>query len=195
MLQPARLDGRRAGRARATRTLRRRRSLLDVVYAPAGVTPPAAVPIAAEKIPHPYRALLVHEGEMTRTLEQHVGGPIALRVLSTRARTGLYMRRVLLVEEANGHPVLMGAVRLKLEALPRPVRAEVARGQVPLGRVLRGAGVDFLSRPTGYLVVTPNPELMALFWMKAADTLYGRETEVLLGSRKIGEIVEILPPA
>ena len=195
MLQPVRLDGRRAGRARATRTTRRRTSLLDVVYAPAGIAPPVAVPIAAGEIPPPYRALLVHEGEMTRTLEEHVGGAIALRVLSTRALRGAYMRRVLLVEGATGRPVLMGAVRLALDALPRNVRAEIARGQVPLGRVLRDAGVDFLSRPTGYLAVTPSAELMGLFWMKAPDALYGRETEVLLRSRKIGEIVEILPPA
>jgi chorismate-pyruvate lyase len=194
MLLPARLDGRRAGRARATR-IRRPTSLLEVAYAPVGVAPPVAVPIAADGIPHPYRSLLVHEGEMTRTLEQHVGGLIALRVLSVRAHAGTYMRRVLLVDEATGHPVLMGAVRLRLDALPRAVRAEIVRGQVPLGRVLRGANVDFLSRPTGYLVVTPNPELMGLFWMKAPDTLYGRETDVLLRSRKIGEIVEILPPA
>jgi len=194
MLQTARLDGRRAGRTRAVRAIRRKTSLLEIAYAQAGIAPPAAMPVAAEKIPHPYRSLLVHEGEMTRTLEAHVGGHVGLRVLSTRARARAYFRRVLLVEEASGHPVLMGAVRLTLEALPRSVRADVARGHVPLGRVLRAAGIDFLSRPTGYFAVTPNSELMGLFWMKAPDTLYGRETDVLLSGRKIGEIVEILPP-
>jgi len=195
MLQPARLDGRRAGRLRATRSIRRRKSLLEVVYAPAGIAPPVLLPIAAQSIPHPYRSLLVHEGEMTRTLEEHVGGSIVIRVLSTRSQARSYIRRVVLVEEATGRPVLMGAVRLTLDALPQSVRAEIVRGQVPLGRVLRGAGIDFLSRPTGYLAVTPSPELMGLFWMNAPDTLYGRETEILLRSRKIGEIVEILPPA
>jgi chorismate-pyruvate lyase len=195
MLQTARLVGRRAGRSRARRTMRRRPSLLEIAYAQAGIAPPIAVPVAAEGIPHPYRALLVHEGEMTRTLEDHIGGPVGLRVLSTRPRARAYFRRVLLVEGASGRPLLMGAVRLRIEALPRSARSEVARGQVPLGRILRAAGVDFLSRPTGYLSVTPNAELMALFRMKAPDTLYGRETDVLLSTRKIGEIVEILPPA
>jgi len=116
-------------------------------------------------------------------------------VLSTRARARAYFRRVLLVDNASGRPLLMGTMRLRLDALPRAVRAEIARGHVPLGRILRSAGIDFLSRPTGYLSVTPNPEVMGLFWMKAPDTLYGRTTEVLLRAKKIGDIVEILPPA
>jgi chorismate-pyruvate lyase len=195
MLETARVKSRRAGQSRTGRTKRRRTSLLEFVYAQAGIAPPAAAPIIAEDIPHPYRALLAHEGEMTRTLEAHIGGLIGLRVLSTRARASVYIRRVLLVDDATGRPVLMGAVRLALGALPRSVRTEVVRGREPLGRVLRAARIDFLSRPTGYLAVAPNPELQGLFWMKTPATLYGRETEVLLGARKIGEIVEILPPA
>jgi chorismate-pyruvate lyase len=163
---------------------------LHIAYEQAGIAPPALV---AVDIPPPYHALLVHEGEMTRTLEEHVGGGVGIRVLSTRARARVYVRRVLLVDEASGRPVAMGAVRLAIAALPRPVRAEVLRGRVPLGRLLRAAGLDFLSRPTGYLRVTPNPELMGLFWMTSPETLFGRTTTVLLGARTIGEIVEILP--
>jgi chorismate-pyruvate lyase len=192
MLQTARVR-RRVDRPRAGWTLRRQNSPLHVAYAQAGIAPPAIVAVAASDIPHPYHALLVHEGEMTRTLEEHVGGTVGIRVLSTRARARFYVRRVLLVDEASGRPVAMGAVRLTIGALPRPVRAEVIRGRVPLGRLLRAAGLDFMSRPTGYLSVTPNPEMMGLFWMTSPDTLFGRETNVLLGARKIGEIVEILP--
>ena len=192
MLQTAR-PRRRAGRPLARRAARRQNSPLDISYAQAGIAPPDIVPLAEAQIPEPYRTLLVHEGEMTRTLEEHVGGRVGIRVLSTRARAPHYVRRVLLVEEASGRPVAMGAVRLRLGALPAAVRAEVRRGLVPLGRLVRGAGLDFLSRPTGYLAVTPNPELMGLFWMKAADRLYGRKTEILVGARRIGEIVEILP--
>jgi hypothetical protein len=194
MLQTARLR-RRADRPLAGRTLRRQDSPLHIAYEQAGIAPPALAAVAAADIPHPYQALLVHDGEMTRTLEEHVGGPVGIRVLSTRARAGSYVRRVLLVDEASGRPVAMGAVRLTLGALPRPVRAEVLRGRVPLGRLLRAAGLDCMSRPTGYFAVTPNPELMGLFWMTSPETLFGRKTDVLLGARTIGEIVEILPRA
>lgn len=192
MLQTARLR-RGVDRPRAGRTPRRQNSPLHIAYEQAGIAPPALVAVAAADIPPPYHALLVHEGEMTRTLEEHVGGGVGIRVLSTRARARVYVRRVLLVDEASGRPVAMGAVRLAIAALPRPVRAEVLRGRVPLGRLLRAAGLDFLSRPTGYLRVTPNPELMGLFWMTSPETLFGRTTTVLLGARTIGEIVEILP--
>ncbi len=194
MLHTARLRP-RAGRPRAVRTPRRQNSPLHVAYAQAGIAPPVMEAVAAADIPPPYQALLVHEGEMTRTLEAHVGGRVGIRVLSTRAGARVYLRRVLLVDEASGRPVAMGAVRLALGALPRLVRAEVLRGRVPLGPLLRAAGLDFLSRPTGYLAVTPNPELMGVFWMTAPVTLFGRRTTVLLGDRAIGEIVEILPRA
>jgi chorismate-pyruvate lyase len=170
-------------------------SPLDLAYAQAGIAPPVLQPIEAGRLPEPYRTLLVHEGEMTRTLESHVDGRVGVRVLSTRASRATYTRRVLLVEEASGRPVAMGAVRLRVDGLPTAVRGEIVRGLVPLGRLLRAAGLDFLSRPTGYFAVTPNPELMGLFWMKGPDRLYGRETDVLISSRKIGKIVEILPRA
>ena len=194
MLQTARLR-RRADRPEPGRATRRQYSPLEVAYQQAGITPPELVPIAETHLPEPYRTLLVHEGEMTRTLEEHVGGRVGIRVLSTRARAPHYVRRVLLVEEASGRPVAMGAVRLRIQALPPALRAQILRGRVPLGRLVRSAGLDFLSRPTGYLAVTPNPELMGLFWMKTPDRLYGRRTDVLVRSRKIGEIVEILPRA
>jgi chorismate-pyruvate lyase len=192
MLQTAHLR-RRADRPEASRATRRQNSPLDVSYQQAGIDPPQLVSVTEAQIPEPYRTLLVHEGEMTRTLEEHVGGRVGVRVLSTRARASHYVRRVLLVEEASGRPVAMGAVRLALQALPPAVRNEVIRGRVPLGRLIRSAGIDFLSRPTGYLAVTPNAELMGLFWMKAPDRLFGRTTDVFVRARKIGEIVEILP--
>ncbi len=194
MLQPVRRDRRRAGTP-VGRRVGRLISPLDVAYQQAGIAPPVVRPVQEGDLPQPYRALLAHEGEMTRTLERHVGGRVGLRVLSTRARGRYYFRRVLLVEEGSGRPVAMGAIRLTLDALSRPIRAEIARGDVPLGRILRARGLDVVSRPTGFLAVTPNPELMGLFWMKAPDTLYGRLTDVFLRDRKIGDIVEILPPA
>ena len=44
-----------------------------------------------------------------------------------------------------------------------------------------------------FLAVTPNPEMMGVFWMREPRTLYGRQTEVLLDGRRIGDIVEVLP--
>jgi hypothetical protein len=166
---------------------------LDLAYTRAGLEPPLATAVAPEQIPQPYRSLLVHQRDMTLTLEEHFGGRVALRPLSTFVSGAWYYRRVLLAQEYSGRPVEMGAIRMKLAALPRKVQAEIRRNQVPLGRILRDGGVDFTSVPREFFAVAPNPEMMGVFWMREPRTLYGRRTEVLLDGRAIGDIVEVLP--
>ena len=145
------------------------------------------------QIPPPYRALLVHERDMTLTLEEHFGGRVTLRALATFRDGDWYFRRVLLVQEYSARPVEMGAIRIDLAALAPRIRAAILRNRVPLGRVLRDGGVDYRSRPTRFLSVTPNPEMMGVFWMRERRTLYGRQTEMSTNGSKIGDIVEILP--
>lgn len=43
--------------------------------------------------------------------------------------------------------------------------------------------------------IRPNPEMLGVFWTKDPRTLYGRQAEVTLRDRKVGDIVEILPRA
>jgi chorismate-pyruvate lyase len=166
---------------------------LDVVYAQAGIAAPKTREVAPRRIPLPYRSLLVHERDMTLTLEAHFGGKVSLRALSTFRRVGSYYRRVLLVQEYSARPVEMGAVRIDLGAFGPGIRERILAGRVPLGRLLRDGGVDYRSRPTAFLAVTPNPEMMGILWMREPRTLYGRKTEMSVGGRKVGDIVEILP--
>lgn len=166
---------------------------LDVVYARAGIVVPRARRVSPDQIPPPYRSLLVHERDMTLTLEQHFGGRVALRALSTFTKGRWYFRRVLLAQEYSGRPVEMGAIRMNLEAFAPRIRSKILRNQVPLGRLLRDGGVAYRSRPKVFLAVTPNSEMMGVFWMRQPRTLYGRQTEMTLHGRKIGDIVEILP--
>ena len=192
---------------RATRTSRaaapapRRRAVpsplhpLALAYTRAGLEPPTATPIAPDAIPQPYRSLLVHQRDMTLTLEAHFGGRVVLRPLTTFTSGPWYYRRVLLAQEYSGRPVEMGAIRIRLAALPRKVQAEIRRNRIPLGRILRDGGVDFTSMPREFFAVVPTPEMMGVFWMREPRTLYGRRTEVLLDGRAIGDIVEVLPLA
>jgi hypothetical protein len=168
---------------------------LDVAYQQAGAPALRAEVIEASAIPAPYHSLLVHERDMTLTLERHCGCRVVLRVLSVFRRGASYFRRVLLSEQHGGRPVEMGAIRINLNAFPPRVRTEILKNTIPLGRVLRDGGVDYLSRPQVFLAVTPNSEMMGVFWMPESIVLYGRRTEVFVGGRKIGDIVEILPPA
>lgn len=166
---------------------------LDLVYTSAGVSVPAAHAIAPEAIPHPYRGLLSHKSDMTHVLERHYGGRISIRALSTATRGQWYMRRVLLVQEYSGRPVEMGAIRISLDRFSRRVRQEILRSQVPLGRIMRDAGLDYHSRARAFFEITPNSDMMGVFWMREPRHLYGRRTDVILDGRKFGDIVEVLP--
>jgi hypothetical protein len=166
---------------------------LDFAYALAGVAPPQVKPVSPENIPLPYRSLLVHGRDMTLTLEQHFGGRVVLRPLAVFASGAWYFRRVLLVQEYSGRPVEMGAIRMKLDAFRPRIRRSILQHEIPLGRILTDEGVDHQSRPRAFLAVTPNPEMMGVFWMRDPRTLYGRRTDVFLRGTKIGDIVEVLP--
>ena len=166
---------------------------LDLVYLRAGIEAPSVEVVQPDDIPLPYRSLLVHDVDMTLTLERHFGGRVALRPLSTFIDGGSYFRRVLLVQEYAGQPVEMGAIRMRLDAFPDEIRRRILENEAPLGRILRDGRFEYESRVQAFLAVTPNPEMMGVFWMREPRVLYGRRTEVLRRGAKIGDIVEVLP--
>lgn len=168
---------------------------LELIYARVGLPTPGVAAVTANEIPEPYRSLLVHERDMTVTLEAHHDSRVALRTLATFRDGHWYLRKVLLVDESSGRPVEMGVIEVDLEAFSSSVSGRILEGAVPLGRLLRECGVDYRSRPTAFLAVRPNTDLMGVFWMNEPSTLYGRQTELTLGDSAVGNIVEILPLA
>ena len=166
---------------------------LDILCVQAGIAPPVVKKISRARVPPPYDRLLVHEDDMTLTLERHFGGRIAVRVLASALKGPSYFRRVLLVRESSARPVAMGAVRIRLDVLGARNRTKILRQREPLGRILREGGVDFLSRPTAFFEVRPNSEMMGVFWMPKSRILYGRRAHVTLAGVRIGDVVEILP--
>jgi len=166
---------------------------LDLVYARAGVEMPRVKVVSPDEIPLPYRSLLVHDDDMTPTLERHFGGRVVLRPLSTFTSRGSYFRRVLLTQEYSGQPVEMGAIRMKIDAFTHRLRAKILKNEIPLGRILRDTRFQHESHAKAFLAITPNPEMMGVFWMREPLTLYGRRTEILHDNVKIGDIVEVLP--
>jgi hypothetical protein len=166
---------------------------LDFVYERSGIEEPKIRLLAPDDIPYPYRTLLAHTNDMTLTLERHFGGRLVVRPLSTFRRSTWYVRRVLLAQEYSGKPVEMGAIRINMKSFPERLRRQIYANQVPLGRLLRDGGVPFESRPRCFFEVTPNSEMMGVFWMREPRPLYGRRTEIFVAASKFGDIVEILP--
>ena len=166
---------------------------LDLVYERAGIAAPAVREVAPDEIPLPYRSLLVHRDDMTPTLERHFGGRVVLRPLSVFKSGNSYFRRVLLVQEYAGQPVEMGAIRMELDAFSAPIRRKILQNEIPFGRIVRDGAFDCRSEPTAFLAVTPNPEMMGVFWMREPSVLYGRRTRIVRQGATIGDIVEVLP--
>lgn len=166
---------------------------LNLVYEACGLTLPIAREIPPDSIPAPYHSLLVHECEMTATLERYFGGELVLRTLSVMCCRGWFLRRVLLVQPSSGRPVEMGTIRVRLDPFPPTFITELLRNEAPFGRLIRNARIKLLSRPKAFLLVEPNQEMMGLFWMREPNLLYGRRTEVFHDAKRIGDIVEILP--
>ena len=82
---------------------------------------------------------------------------------------------------------------MELDAFDSTVRRKILQNAIPLGRILRDGHVDYRSVPKAFLAITPNPEMMGVFWMPRPRLLYGRRTEIVRKGEKVGDIVEVLP--
>ena len=73
---------------------------LAEAYSRRGLRLPAIERVEGSVIPQPYRDLLVHDRDMTPTLEAFHGELIHLRVMSRDAPSGILFREVVLVTTA-----------------------------------------------------------------------------------------------
>lgn len=160
-----------------------------------GAAPPAISRLDGEEMPQPYRRLLVHDRDMTPTLEAVFGQPIHLRVLQQWTSGEMLTRQVLLVLGREGSPVVFGAIRIHLDAFPLPAREEILQGHKPLGAILHHHRLEHQSRPQAFIrVEADGPISRALRGPTPGSLLYGRLN--LLESLQKGtlaEILEILP--
>ena len=160
-----------------------------------GVEPPAISRLDVEEMPQPYRRLLVHDRDMTPTLEAAFGRPIHLRVMQQWISGGLLTRQVLLVLDREGTPVVFGAIRIHLDVFPLPAREEILQGHRPLGAILHHHRLAHQSRPQAFIrVEADGPISRALRGPSPGSLLYGRLNLLRsLQKETLAEILEILP--
>jgi chorismate-pyruvate lyase len=168
---------------------------LDEFYAEAGRGRPSAVAVPAAQVPEPYRTLLVHERDMTRTLEQFHGGPIHLRVLRSWHADDAYWRESVLELDGRGRPVEFGAIKIHLARFPEPWRGQILAEHRPLGGILNASGRPYTSRPSAFLRFAPDAFITAALGSAPGRPLYGRQNTLRdVGGAVLAELVEILPP-
>jgi chorismate-pyruvate lyase len=169
---------------------------LDEFYARSGLTLPPLDQIDGEAVPEPYKSLLVHDRDMTSTLESFHGAGVHLRLLGTERKGGDYFREVLLVLDGSERPVEFGAIQIHLDRFPDQARQEILAERFPLGHVLKDHKIAFVSRPQAFLRIASDRLIDELLGLTGAHVLYGRRNTLLNpAGESLAEIVEILPPA
>src|SRR3954470_18412942 len=98
---------------------------LNEFYARAGRSLPSIELIPGGIVPQPYRKLLVHEGDMTPTLEEFYGSSIHVEVLQREQRDNSYLRQVVLITDRGEKRVEFGAIKIFLSLFPRAARNDI----------------------------------------------------------------------
>ena len=168
---------------------------LDEFYAQMGLPLPPLQQVDGEAVPQPYKRLLVHQNDMTPTLESFHGCDIHLRLLGRRRKGNGYFREVALLLDGTDQPVEFGAIRIYLDRFAPKVRLQILEERRPLGHVLQECGVKHTSRPKAFLRLASDHVINEALQLTGANVLYGRRN-TLFDPREqpLAEIVEILPP-
>ena len=152
--------------------------------------------VASESLPEPDRSLLVHERDMTRTLEQFHGGTLHLRVVGRRREGDSYWRESVLELDGSNRPVEFGAIRIDLSRFAEPWRSQILEEHLPLGGILNASGLRYTSRPTAYLRFHPDPFITCALYLPESVVVSGRQNALRdLQGNILAEIIEIIPPA
>jgi chorismate-pyruvate lyase len=168
---------------------------LDQFYTAAGLALPPVHEVEGSDVPEPCRQLLVHDSDMTPTLEAFHGERIHLRVLARRLDGDAYARQVVLTLNGSARPVEFGAIVIHLQHFPPAAREEILEGYRPLGTVLHDHHIGHQSRPLSYLRVTSDGVINEALHLPESRSLYGRRNVIRdADGNELANIVEILPP-
>ena len=168
---------------------------LKLCYDAQGLTLPNCEEIDFQAIPQPYQDLLVHQTDMTGTLERYHEETIVLRVLKQISSADTVTRQVILALESQSIPVEFGAIRINLSHFGAEARELITAGDIPLGTILKEHKVAYSNNPQSYFRVFSDPVIQKALQMSDASWLFGRHNLHLdVNGDTMAEIVEILPP-
>jgi chorismate-pyruvate lyase len=168
---------------------------LDDFYARAGLQLPRIEVLAGHAVPQPYQQLLVHEGDMTPTLEKFYESAIHLEVLRSERQGDFYFREVVLRTDDADEPVEFGAIKIFLNLFPDAARNEILAERLPLGSILGKYRIEHTSRPKCFLRIQSDELINSALGLTGSHVLYGRRNTLSTPEdHPLAEIVEILPP-
>ncbi len=167
---------------------------LDDFYAQALRALPEIVAVDGDDVPEPYRSLLVHDSDMTPTLEKFHADMIHLKVLRSQERDGAYYREVVLLLDRSDAAVEFGAIKISLNLFPAAAQRAILNETMPLGHLLAEFHIKHTSRPKAFLKIQADDFICDALGLRKPVVLYGRRNTLFDSQqRSLAEIVEILP--
>jgi chorismate-pyruvate lyase len=169
---------------------------LNEFYEQAGMLVPFARRINGREMPEPYRRLLVHDRDLTPTMEAAYDRKMNLRVLKYSLDDEVFSRQILLIPEGGASPVVFGAIKIYLDEFPAEARDLVLERRLPLGTILETQGIKHFSKPDAFFEVESDSAINHALGLTGAVRLFGRRN--VLGNatgRKLAQVLEILPPS
>ncbi len=131
---------------------------------------------------------------MTVTVERFHGCPVDVQVLNVHTTKTHYSRKITLTRQSDGRVVQFGLVRLCLDFLETPVRAEIEGQTTPLGRVLIKHNVLREVQLISLWKVAAGEDLAKLFACETGAVCYGRTALIYCNGVPAVELLEIVTP-
>jgi|TARA_B100001059_G_scaffold55058_2_gene49701 hypothetical protein len=148
--------------------------------------------IKPAEVEQPYRDLLCHEHDMTSTLAEFHGGEVELQIFDEGSDSDCYFREVLL--RVGNKPVEYGLIRIFLGNFPTGLGSAITEGCKPLGTILNESGLEYFSRPGGFLKISGKTFQPDFFPSSGGGFLFGRYNELVGANEEVlARIIEILP--
>lgn len=150
--------------------------------------------VSGGSLPAPYGELLDHHEHMTVAVERFHGSPVDVHVHDVHTTATHYSRRITLTRQSDDRVVLFGLVRLCLDFLAPPVRAEIESRTTPLGRVLIKHNVLREVQLISLWKVAAGEDLARHFSCDAGAVSYGRTALIYCNGVPAVELLEIVAP-
>jgi chorismate-pyruvate lyase len=168
---------------------------LSEFYLLDGLILPGVMRIDGQQMPEPYKTLLVHETDMTSTLEEYHDKRLRLHLLRRHHERDEYSRQVLLVAERDQKPTEFGAIKIFLQNFPEKVRQQILKERRPLGTILSAEQIPYTSRPVAFVQITPDPMIRGALGLGETQLVFGRRNVLIDPSQRVlADILEVLPP-
>ncbi len=152
-------------------------------------------PLPGAQLPALPRRLLDHARDMTSTLAEFHGSALRVDVLQARRVGEIYLREVFLRATDTGRTVEYGVLAVALEQFTPEQRAAIEAGVAPLGALLHGFQIPFISSPISFFAATAANLAATPFGAQVVGECYGRLNCLAKPSREpLAWIMEILPP-